>query len=73
MTEQSYRDQFKEASTERHHKQKKVIFIALAVFIICLVVVVAAILIVFSVVPIGDVKLSPTSLLPVVQPALFRV
>jgi hypothetical protein len=29
MTEQSYRDQFKEASAERHHKQKKVILLAL--------------------------------------------
>jgi flagellar basal body-associated protein FliL len=73
MTEQSYRDQFKEASAERHHKQKKVILLAVGVFIVCLVVAAAAILIVFSAVPIGDVKLSPTSLGPVIQTAFLRV
>jgi flagellar basal body-associated protein FliL len=70
MTEQSYRDQFKEASAERHHKQKKVILIALVVFVICLVVVAAAIMIVFSTVPIGDVKLSPTSCVPALWPVV---
>ena len=73
MEEQSYRNQFKEASDQRHHKQKKVILIALAVVVICVVVAAVAIVSVFSTVPIGDVKLSPTSLFPAGLPDVVRV
>jgi cytoskeletal protein RodZ len=64
MTEQSYRDQFKEASEKRHKKQKKFVFMALAAIIGFIVLVIIAIVLVFGFVSIGDVKLSPTSSVP---------
>lgn len=71
MTEQSYRDQFKQASNQRQQKQKRLLLIALVAFVVLAVVAAAVVFVVYSVIPIGDVKLSPASLLPHVRTDLL--
>ncbi len=73
MSEQSYREKFQEASMQRHKKQKKVLVMVLTVFIVAVIALAVILFLMFNFVPIGDVKLSPTSQLPGFYGCLFSV